>query len=205
MLNAKQVIFSGVGQSEVTRKESRSAIDLTLDAALEAIAHAGLDSSEIDGLSSYPGVRNDISPGFGPVSLANVKNALGLRLNWHSAGWEGPAQAGAIVNACAAVASGLCNHVLVFRTVTEASSVTGERKASVSGTGGDRISGPFQWMVPFKGYSAVNTVALYAQRHFHDFGTTRETLGEIATNNRRNAALNPKAVFTEPLIIRASR
>ena len=99
MLNAKQVIFSGVGQSEVTRKESRSAIDLTLDAALEAIAHAGLDSSEIDGLSSYPGVRNDISPGFGPVSLADVKNALGLRLNWHSAGWEGPAQAGAIVNA----------------------------------------------------------------------------------------------------------
>ena len=199
MLNAKQVIFSGVGQSEITRRESRSAIDLTLDAALEAIAHAGLDSSEIDGLSSYPGVRKDISPGFGPVALADVKNALGLQLNWHSAGWEGPAQAGAIVNACAAVASGLCNHVLVFRTVTEASSVTGDRKASVSGTGGDRISGPFQWMVPFKGYSAVNTVALYAQRHFHDFGTTRQTLGEIATNNRRNAALNPKAVFTEPL------
>ena len=67
MLNAKQVIFSGVGQSEITRRESRSAIDLTLDAALEAIAHAGLDSSEIDGLSSYPGVRKDISPGFGPV------------------------------------------------------------------------------------------------------------------------------------------
>ena len=89
MLNAKQVIFSGVGQSEITRRESRSAIDLTLDAALEAIAHAGLDSSEIDGLSSYPGVRKDISPGFGPVALADVKNALGLQLNWHSAGWEG--------------------------------------------------------------------------------------------------------------------
>ena len=67
--------------------------------------------------------------------------------------------------------------MLVFRTVTEASSVTGDRKASVSGTGGDRISGPFQWMVPFKGYSAVNTVALYAQRHFHDFGTTPANTG----------------------------
>lgn len=199
MLDTKRVIFSGVGQSVVGRKVERSAIDLTLDAALEAIAHAGLRIEDIDGLCSYPGVRKDISPGFGPVALADVKNALGLKLRWHSAGWEGPAQAGAIVNACAAVASGLCRHVLVFRTVTEASSVTADRKASVSGTGGDRISGSFQWMVPFRGYSAVNTVALYAQRHFHDFGTSRETLGEIATNNRRNAALNPKAVFTEPL------
>ena len=199
MLDSKRVVFSGAGQSAVGRKLERSAIDLTLDASLEAIAHAGLSVSDIDGLCSYPGVRKDISPGFGPVALADVKNAMGLKLSWHSAGWEGPAQAGAIVNACAAVASGLCRHVLVFRTVTEASSVTADRKASVSGTGGDRISGPFQWMVPFRGYSAVNTVALYAQRHFHDFGTTRETLGEIAINNRRNAALNPKAVFTEAL------
>jgi acetyl-CoA acetyltransferase len=199
VFDAKRVVFSGAGQSDVGRKLDRSAIDLTLDAAVEAIAHAGLGIADIDGLCSYPGVRKDISPGFGPVALADVKNALGLKLSWHSAGWEGPAQAGAIVNACAAVASGLCRHVLVFRTVTEASSVTADRKASVSGTGGDRISGPFQWMVPFRGYSAVNTVALYAQRHFHDYGTSRETLGEIAINNRRNAALNPKAVFTEPL------
>ncbi len=199
MFESRRIIFSGVGQSEVGRKLERSAVDLTLDAALEAISDAGLDVTDIDGLCSYPGVRKDISPGFGPVALADIKNALGLKLSWHSAGWEGPAQAGAIVNACVAVASGLCRHVLVFRTVTEASSVTADRKASVSGTGGDRISGPFQWMVPFRGYSAVNTVALYAQRHFHDFGTTRETLGEIAINNRRNAALNPKAVFTTPL------
>ena len=147
MLDSKRVVFSGAGQSAVGRKLERSAIDLTLDASMEAIAHAGLSVSDIDGLCSYPGVRKDISPGFGPVALADVKNAMGLKLSWHSAGWEGPAQAGAIVNACAAVASGLCRHVLVFRTVTEASSVTADRKASVSGTGGDRISGPFQWIV----------------------------------------------------------
>ena len=199
MFDAKRVVFSGAGQSAVGRKLDRSAIDLTLDAALEAIAHAGLDIKDIDGLCSYPGVRNDISPGFGPVALADLKNALGLKLSWHSAGWEGPAQAGAIVNACAAVASGLCKHVLVFRTVTEGSSTTAARKASASGTGEGRISGPFQWMVPFRGYSAVNTVALYAQRHFHDYGTTREALGRIAINNRSNAALNPNAVYTDTM------
>ncbi|MEM8563203.1 MAG: thiolase family protein [Pseudomonadota bacterium] len=199
MFDVNQVVFSGSGQSAVGRKLDRSAIDLTLDAAIEAIENAGLDIADIDGLCSYPGVRKDISPGFGPVSLADVKNALGLSLKWHSAGWEGPAQAGAIVNACIAVASGLCRHVLVFRAVTEASSVSEGRKASVSGTAGERISGPFQWMVPFGGYSAVNTVALYAQRHFHDYGTTRETLGEIALNCRNNAALNPKAIYTSSM------
>ena len=199
MLDSKKVMFSGVGQSAVGRRLDRSAVDLTLDAALLAIEDAGLNVEDIDGLCSYPGVRNDISPGFGPVALADIKNAMGLKLNWHSAGWEGPAQAGAIVNACAAVASGLARHVLVFRTVTESSSTSAGRKASVSGSGGDRISGPFQWAVPFRGYSAVNSIALSAQRHFHDFGTTRETLGQIAINSRRNAALNPKAVFTEPL------
>lgn len=194
-----KVVFSGVGQSEVARPSERSALDLTLDAALDAIADAGLTIEDIDGLSSYPGLRADISPGFGPVGLADVKNALGLKLSWHSAGWEGPAQAGAIVNACAAVASGIARHVLVFRTVTESSSTTAGRKASVSGSGSGRISGPFQWAVPFRGYSAAHMVAMYAQRHFHQFGTTRETLGQIAVNNRRNAGLNPKAIFSTPM------
>ncbi len=61
MLDTKRVIFSGAGQSVVGRKVERSAIDLTLDAALEAIAHAGLSIADIDGLCSYPGVRKDIS------------------------------------------------------------------------------------------------------------------------------------------------
>jgi acetyl-CoA acetyltransferase len=38
-----------------------------------------------------------------------------------------------------------------------------------------------------------------ANRHFHEYGTTREQLAQIALNGRRNAALNPKAVFREPL------
>ena len=32
---------------------------------------------------------------------------------------------------------------------------------------------------------------MMAQRHFHEFGTTREQLGQIALNARRNAALQP--------------
>ena len=63
MLDSKKVMFSGVGQSAVGRRLDRSAVDLTLDAALLAIEDAGLNVEDIDGLCSYPGVRNDISPG----------------------------------------------------------------------------------------------------------------------------------------------
>ena len=38
-----------------------------------------------------------------------------------------------------------------------------------------------------------------AHRHFHKHGTTKETLGWIALNQRANAALNPEAIYRDPL------
>ena len=40
---------------------------------------------------------------------------------------------------------------------------------------------------------------MFAQRHFHEYGTTREQLGQIALNGRKNAARNPKAIFRDPM------
>jgi acetyl-CoA acetyltransferase len=54
-------------------------------------------------------------------------------------------------------------------------------------------------MAPFGATSAAHILAMNAQRHFHRYGTTRETLGWIALNQRANAALNPTAVYREPL------
>jgi acetyl-CoA acetyltransferase len=42
-------------------------------------------------------------------------------------------------------------------------------------------------------------LAQTAQRHFHRYGTTKETLGWIAINQRANAALNPDAIYRTPL------
>ena len=57
----------------------------------------------------------------------------------------------------------------------------------------------FQWQLPFGAMSAANWSALFAQRHFHEFGTTREQLAQIALTCRRNAGLNPKAIYRQPL------
>ena len=56
-----------------------------------------------------------------------------------------------------------------------------------------------QWCLPFGAPSAANWIALYAQRHFHEYGTTREQLAQIALNARKNAQLNPRAIYRDPM------
>ena len=58
-----------------------------------------------------------------------------------------------------------------------------------------------EYTLPFRAYSAANWIAMFAQRHFHEFGTTREQLAHIALNARKNAAGNPSAVYTDPMSI----
>lgn len=48
-------------------------------------------------------------------------------------------------------------------------------------------------------YSAANWLALNCRRHMELYGTTKEQLGSVALNGRRNAALNPLAVYRDPM------
>ena len=194
--------ISGVGQSEVGRRLNRDPLELTLDACLEAIEDAGLTPAQIDGLATYPGAMSD-QPGFSGGGCTEVQDALRLNLNWFTGGVEMPGQLGAVINACAAVATGLARHVLVFRSVWEgtAQGKGGRQGIGLGGGGGFRASGMLEFSLPFRAYSAASWLALYAQRHFHEYGTTREQLAWIAINQRRNAGLNPKAIYRDPLTL----
>lgn len=201
-IGERKAVISGVGQSQVGRRIYRDPLDLTLDACLEAIADAGLTRDDIDGLATYPG-NMTIPPGFSGAGITEVQDALRLNLNWFAGGIELPGQLGSVANAIAAVAAGWCNHVLCFRTVWEASAQGDQGRASVSvgggGGGNYRATGFMQWTLPFGAPSAANWIGMMAQRHFYEFGTTREQLGAIAINSRANAALNPKAIYTAPM------
>jgi acetyl-CoA acetyltransferase len=201
-IGERDAVISGIGLSAVGRKLGRTGLSLTLEAALKAIADAGLTRDDIDGISTYPGLA-DASPGMSPTGLSEVKDALRLKVNWFSGGGETPGQLGALFNAIAAVSVGYANHVLVFRTVTESTAQTATRRASVVGSGSGRVGGPMQWMVPFHAVSAANWVAMFAQRYMHEHGLSREHLGQIAINARRHAGLNPNAIFREPLTMDA--
>src|SRR5918996_8796 len=122
--------ITGVGQSDVGRRLGREPLGLTVDACLAAIEDAGLDRSDIDGLSTYPG-NMDQPPGFSGVGITELQDALRLELNWFAGGLELPGQLGSVINACLAVSAGLATHVLCFRTVWEATAQGEKGRASV--------------------------------------------------------------------------
>jgi acetyl-CoA acetyltransferase len=199
----RRAVVAGIGQSQVGRRLGRDPLDLTLDACLAAIEDAGLTREDIDGLSTYPGQMAQ-PPGFSGAGIPEVHDALRLRLNWFCGGIEHPGQLGSVQNACLAVAAGLARHVLCFRSVWEATAQGSRGRQPIgAGSGGGgrgfRATGQMEWTLPFRAYSAANWIALFAQRHFHEYGTTREQLAWIALNGRRNAARNPDAVYQEPL------
>ena len=203
----RRSVISGVGQSDIGRRLYRDPLGLTLDACLEAIADAGLAPADIDGLATYPGPM-DTPPGFSGASVTDVHDALRLNLNWYTGGIELPGQLGAVIDACLAVACGLARHVLCFRTVWEGSAQGDKGRAGVmpgGGAGGGgrggvpRVGGFMQWLIPYAAPSAAMWIALFASRHFHEYGTTREQLAQIALNARANAGLNPKAIYRDPM------
>ena len=200
----QRAIISGIGQSDVGRRLGRTGLDLTIDAALEAIADAGLTTHDIDGIATYPGAGAGAGPGFSGPGSPEVQDALRLEVSWHTGGIEGAAQLAAVVNAVMAVGAGLARHVLVYRTVTESTEQGAGGRQGI-GLGEDqggkppRMGGSMQWSIPFRAYSAANWLALNCQRHMHEHGTTTDQLAMIAINARRNAVINPKAVYREPM------
>jgi len=190
-----KVAITGIGASEIGRRLMRPALSLTVEACERAVADAGLTLADIDGLSSYPGGGS--FGGFGEGGVTALEAALGIRPTWYNGGIETFGPGGSLVAAMLAVAGGLARHVLCFRTLWEATLAEQLRQGAltVPGAGG----GLGGWMQPFGATSAAHTLAMNAQRHFHRYGTTRETLGWIALNQRANAALNPTAIYRSPM------
>lgn len=194
-----KAVITGAGKSQVGRRLGRTGLELTLEAVTRAIADAGLSIDDVDGIASYPG-QGVPDAGFSGADITQVRNALGLRSRWYISALETAGQIGPAMEACMAVALGLANHVVVYRSVWESTAAqqAGGGRASVL-FGGGELPPHLSWMAPFGALSAANWLAMPAQRYMHDFGLTREQLGAIALNARRNAALNPDAIYRDPM------
>jgi acetyl-CoA acetyltransferase/uncharacterized OB-fold protein len=187
--------ITGIGRSQMGRRLMRDPLSLTVDAALAAIEDAGLSIDDIDGLATYPG---SLASGFGEGGITALESAMQLKPTWYNGGSETFGPAGSIVSAMMAVSSGLATHVLCFRTLWQSTHDALMRAGKVA-PGSSRVGPPMDNILPFGASSAAHTLAMSAQRHMHKYGTTRETLGWIALNQRRNAALNPTAIYREPM------
>ena len=190
--------ITGIGVSQIGRRLMMAPLALTVDACEQAIADARLTVDDIDGLASYPG-GGPPAGGFGEGGVTALESAIGIRPTWYNGGAETFGPGGSLIAAMLAVAGGLARHVLCFRTVWEATHAELVRRGTLRASPPGRVEGGGAWRMPFGSVSAAHTLALNAQRHFHRYGTTRETLGWIALNQRANAALNPTAIYRDPL------
>ena len=193
----KNTAITGVGISEVSRGASKSALELTVDAALDAIADAGLKRSDIDGIATWPGDRGDES-GFSPVGCAALQDALRLKLRWYAGGGEAPGQYGAVFNAIGAIAAGYCRHVLIFRTMYEA---TARKTSFANSLLKPRMVGGFAPYAPYYAYAAALQQSLFFNQYVHHSGIKPEQVAQISINQRRNASLNPKAIYRTPITL----
>ncbi|MEV0580220.1 OB-fold domain-containing protein [Streptomyces sp. NPDC050392] len=187
-------VISGAGASRIGRRLMVPPLELTVEACEKAVADAGLSLDDIDGLSAYPGAG--AYGGFAEGGVTALESALGIRPVWHNGAGETMGPGGSVIAAMLAVAGGLARHVLCFRTVWEATHAELVRQGRISLP---RPAGADGWLKPYGATSPAITLAMNAQRHMHRYGSTRETLGWIALNQRAGAALHPDAVYREPL------
>ncbi|TCN49793.1 acetyl-CoA acetyltransferase [Rhodococcus sp. SMB37] len=188
-----KVALTGIGMSRIGRRFMVDPLSLTIDACRAAIDDAGLTVDDIDGLSTYPGAGS-LGP-FTEGGITAVESTLGLEPTWHNGAAETFGPGGSVIAAMLAVASGLARHVLCFRTVWE--STYSELVRTGRTAPGGALSD--EWFAPFGAVSAAHLLAQTAQRHFHRYGTDRETLGWIALNQRANAARTAEAIYRDPL------
>jgi acetyl-CoA acetyltransferase len=201
----KDAILSGIGISRIGRRTGIPGLELTLEAAREAIADAGLTPADIDGIATL-----------GDTPRQQVIEALDLTAEDRSSGIDTSGLYSPLTSAFLAVSEGRSRHVLVYRTVAMlggsminssvelppepnalTSPPTEPRRPGQPRTVG--ANGDITELVAAHAYSASNWVAMHCRRHMELYGTTKEQLGWLAINSRRNAALNPLAAYRDPI------
>jgi acetyl-CoA acetyltransferase len=183
--------LTGVAVTAFGRHPGRGPVDLMEEAALAAIADAGLPREAVDGLVSgyattYPHLM------MGTV----VCERLGLApAHAHEARCGGATGAMAIVLARHLIAAGACRHVLV---VGGENRLTGQSRddavKTLAGVGHPEHEVPL-------GASIPAYYALLAARYLHETGATEKELAELAVLMRRHAGSHPGAQLTKPITV----
>jgi acetyl-CoA acetyltransferase len=181
----------GAGQTEFSRDSGRSASRLAAEAALEAIRDSGMTVEEIDGIMPYQ---------IGPTS-EDVMAALGLSdVRFTGVGHMGGASPVACLRTASLVIdAGVAHAVLLFVARNGRSGARADKRATALLPGTpfrEGLEHPHGLSTPAQWYS------LLCRRHMHEFGTTREQLGQVALTMRAHAQLNPHAqMYGKPMTI----
>ena len=193
----KDAILSGIGISQIGRRTGIPGLQLTLDAATAAIADAGLEPSDIDGIATL-----------GDTPRQQVIEALALTAEDRSTGFDTAGIFSPLTSAILAVSEGRSRHVLVYRTVAMLGGSMIDSSANLPSEPNALTAPPLEprtrgiganddigELMAAHAYSASNWVAMHCRRHMELYGTTSRQLAEIAVTTRRHAKAGSRSTL----------
>jgi acetyl-CoA acetyltransferase len=176
-----------VGAAETTKMgkiPDVSVIGLHADAALNALADAGLKPSDIDGVATA---------GESPTALAHY---LGITPTWA----DGTSVGGCsfmlhVRHAAAAINEGLCKTVLITH------GESGRSRVGAGRFGQSPASLPGQFEMPYGPVGPPTMFTVPVLRYLKTYGLTVEDLAWVAVIQREWAAKNPRASYRDPITV----
>jgi len=172
----------GIGSAGCGNAPDRTATELMADSALAAIADAGLELGDIDGL--YAATSTHAFPTLSVAEYLGIRPRMQDGTNIGGSSFEAH-----LLSATMALAAGQCDAALICYGSNQRSA--GGRLVSMSEKQVHEA--------PYKPRHPITAYALAASRHMHQFGTTRRHLAEVAVAARAWANLNPDAFAHGPL------
>ena len=159
--------------------------ELVCKAVISAVDDAGLSVKEIDGFAYFAGGHD----------TGYLQETLGIPEIGFSASLTGAGggSAGAVGLAAAAIVSGHANVVVCVCGVQQADLRYG---TYTSAAPADPLN---SFYLPSGLTSPGQMFALIAQRHMHEYGTTREHFAQVAMTVRKNAVGHPDAIMQQPM------
>ncbi len=210
-LKSKTAI-AGLGITKQGRVYDYNQVGFAIEAVRLALADAGLQRQDLDGLLLNPGL-SWTDQGMGSFQLQQAMGLRNLRLSaTMNAG--GATACAMIQQAAEAIAAGVCSTVAcVFsdaplkppKPKTESATIPGggtaASRTAASGTAASGSAGAYGFargLDAAYGQFGVNAMyAMVARRHMHLYGTTNDHLGAIAVAQRQWANGNPAAQFCD--------
>ena len=181
----------GVGETEYSKRSGKTELALACEAIRAAVRDAGLAVDDIDGL-----VRFDMDA----VDEVALTSHLGLKnLGWMSqTGYGGTGGNAVVVHAAAAIAAGLANVVVCYRSLNERS---GARYGQASTWMSDDVAGFEAFQMPWGMLTPAHQFGQFARRHMIEYGTTSEQFGHVAVALRRHGSMNERAMMRKPITL----
>ena len=166
---AGKYAIAGIGETAYLRGSNRTTRSMATEAISKAMADAGMNADDVDGMLSYSSGDSTFSP--------FIAGDLGIRLNFYMDVFGGGSSTEALIGiAMGVIEAGMCKTVAIFRSMNGFSQVriggTGARSA-VPVKGDELHSRAYGWQ------AAGQMFAPTFMRHMYDYGTTPEQVAMV--------------------------